>query len=143
MSNVKNKVRKPISAAKREAAKKARQAKVEQLNQFMAQAEEQGLAESAEFENFSKSFERYSVRNQLLILTQNPNASQVMGYRAWQAEGRQVKKGSKALMIFGPARKMKIEEDKNGVKEEKTISLPPPVVSVFDISQTEPLEVEA
>ena len=139
MSNVKSK-KKAISPAKREAAKKARQAKIEQLNQFMAQAEEQGLAESPEFEDFSKSFERYSVRNQLLILTQNPNATQVMGYRAWQAEGRQVKKGSKALMIFGPAKKMKIEDEKSG--EEKTISLPPPVVSVFDISQTEPIDVE-
>ena len=29
-------------------------------------------------------FPRYSFRNQLLILTQRPDASVVMGYRAWQ-----------------------------------------------------------
>ena len=143
MSNVKNKVRKPISAAKREAAKKARAAKVEQLNQLMAQAEEQGVAESAEFEDFSKSFERYSVRNQMLLMMQNPNVSQVMGYRAWQAEGMQVRKGEKALMIFGPAKKVKIKEEKNGEEVERSVSMPPPVVSVFDISQVDPIEVEA
>ena len=140
MSNVKNKVRKPISATKREAAKKARQAKIEQLNALMAQAEEQGISEVPE--DFAKSFHRYSPRNQLLVMMQNPNASQVMGYRAWQAEGMQVRKGEKAIMIFGPAKKVRIKEEKNGEEVERSISMPPPVVSVFDISQCDPIEVE-
>lgn len=132
--------RKTKTPAQREAAKVARQAKIDQLNSLFAEAEEQGLAESPEFEDFSKSFERYSVRNQILLLTQMPTATQVMGYRAWQAEGRVVRKGEKALMIFGPSPSKVVTEEKNGVESERTIKLAPPVVSVFDISQTEPIE---
>ena len=127
--------RKAATPAQREAAKAARAAKIQHLNALMSEAEEQGVAEVPE--DFAKSFHRYSPRNQLLVLLQNPNATQVMGYRAWQAEGRQVVKGAKGIMIFGPARKMKIEEEKNGKAEERTISMPPPVITVFDISQTE------
>jgi hypothetical protein len=32
-------------------------------------------------------FPKYSFRNQLLILSQRPDARIVMGYRAWQALG--------------------------------------------------------
>ena len=134
------KSRKPISAAQREAAKVARQAKIDQINAYMADADEQGLAESDEFADFARSFARYSVRNQMLVMMQRPNATQVMGYRAWQAEGRQVLKGEKGIMIFGPAKKVKIKEEKNGEEVERSISTPPPVVTVFDISQTEKIE---
>lgn len=129
------KTRKKLSPAQREAAKSARQAKVDKINVLMAQAEEQGLVEVPE--DFAKSFERYSPRNQLLVLLQRPEATQVAGYRAWQAEGRQVKRGEKGIMIFGPSRKKTIKEEKDGKEEERTISFAPPVVTVFDISQTE------
>lgn len=140
MTTTKTRKRKTVSPAKREAAKVARQAKVDQINAYMAEADEKGLAESQQFADFSKSFARYSVRNQMLVMMQRPNATQVAGYRAWQAEGRQVRKGEKGIMIFGPARKRVIEEEKNGKTEERTISMPPPVVTVFDISQTDPIE---
>lgn len=130
--------RKALSPAKREAAKAARQAKIDQMNALVTEAEEQGLVEVPE--DFANSFHRYSPRNQLLVMLQCPHATQVMGYRAWQAEGRQVVKGAKGIMIFGPAKKFKVEEEKNGKVEEKMVSMPPPVVTVFDISQTEPLE---
>lgn len=133
------KTRKKLSPAQREAAKSARQAKVDKINVLMAQAEEQGLAESERFEDFSKSFERYSVRNQILVMVQCPHATQVAGYRAWQAEGRQVRKGEAGIMIFGPSRKKVIKEEKDGKEEERTISFAPPVVTVFDISQTDPI----
>ena len=38
-------------------------------------------------------FPRYSFRNTLLILQQRPDATAVMGYRAWQALGHQVRRG--------------------------------------------------
>ncbi|MGV8956276.1 ArdC-like ssDNA-binding domain-containing protein [Lactococcus lactis] len=38
----------------------------------------------------------------MLIQAQNPNASLVAGYRAWQNKGRQVQRGQKALKIFVP-----------------------------------------
>lgn len=134
--------RKTKTPAQREAAKVARQAKVDQINAYMADADAQGLAESQQFEDFAKSFARYSVRNQMLVMMQRPNATQVMGYRAWQGEGRQVRKGEKGIMIFGPARKRTITEEKNGKEVERSISMPPPVVTVFDISQTEELVKE-
>lgn len=47
-------------------------------------------------------FPRYSFRNQILIAQQNPHATLVQGYRAWQDMGRQVRKGEKGLTILGP-----------------------------------------
>lgn len=132
--------RKAKTPAQREAAKVARQAKIDQINAYMADADSQGLAESDEFADFSRSFARYSVRNQMLVMMQRPNATQVMGYRAWQAEGRQVRKGEKGIMIFGPAKKRTITEEKGGEEVERSVSMPPPVVTVFDISQTDPIE---
>lgn len=134
--------RKAATPAQREAAKVARQAKIDQMNSLFSEAEEQGLAESPEFENFSKSFARYSIRNQILVMVQCPHATQVAGFKAWQAEGRVVRKGEKAIMIFGPSSSKVITEEKNGVESERTIKFAPPVVSVFDISQTEEI-VEA
>jgi antirestriction protein ArdC len=132
--------RKTISPAKREAAKVARQAKVDQINAYMNDAETGGHADSEQFAQFSGHFAKYSIRNQMLIFMQRPDATGVAGYRAWQAEGRQVRKGEKGIMIFGPARKRVIKEEKNGKEEERTISMPPPVVTVFDIAQTDPIE---
>lgn len=130
--------RKAATPAQKEAAKAARQAKIDTINALFSGAEEQGIVEVPE--EFAKSFHRYSPRNQLLVMLQRPEATQVAGYRAWQAEGRQVRKGEKGIMIFGPGKKKVVTEEKNGVEQERTISMPPPVVTVFDISQTDPIE---
>jgi hypothetical protein len=47
-------------------------------------------------------FPRYSFRNQLLILHQRPDARVVMGYRAWQALGHQVRRGEQSISILAP-----------------------------------------
>jgi len=47
-------------------------------------------------------FPRYSFRNQLLILAQRPDARVVMGYRAWQALGHQVRRGEQSISILAP-----------------------------------------
>lgn len=58
----------------------------------------------AEYLNVMSRFHRYSYRNQILILLQNPNAAgPVAGYVAWQNQfGRHVKKGEKGMKIIVP-----------------------------------------
>ena len=74
--------------------------------------------------------------NQCLVFTQYPNATILGGYQQWQRAGKQVKKGSQGIAIWIPTRK-KAEEDG---EEEKTRFF---MVSMFDISQTEEMEMKA
>uniref|UniRef100_UPI0022E69F80 ArdC-like ssDNA-binding domain-containing protein n=1 Tax=Lactococcus lactis TaxID=1358 RepID=UPI0022E69F80 len=90
--------------------------------------------------DFARQFRQYSYRNKILIKGQNPKASLVAGYRAWQDKGRQVQRGEKALKIFVPS--MAAKKDKEGnysrdkegniIKEVKGFYL----ASVYDVSQT-------
>lgn len=96
-------------------------------------------------------FHQYSFRNILLIYLQNPDASLVAGYRAWQDKfGRQVKKGEKGIKILGftPYKKEITvetgEKDENGEPKTEVVEKEIPAftpVSVFDISQTEGKEL--
>lgn len=91
--------------------------------------------------DFACQFRQYSYRNKILIQAQNPKASLVAGYRAWQNKGRQVQRGQKALKIFAPnlvAKKGKdgkyLRDDEGKViKEVKGYYL----TSVYDVRQTE------
>ena len=58
------------------------------------------------------------VHSTYLILAQKPAATRVAGYRTWQALGRQVKKGDKAICIFAPRPYCVTTEDVTG--EEQT-----------------------
>lgn len=89
--------------------------------------------------DFVAAFPKYSQKNVRLILSQEPRARHVAGYQAWKAKERTVKKGSKALYIYAPYFKDKLDEngnkmtDKNGeILKETRFFLTP----VFDISQT-------
>lgn len=90
--------------------------------------------------DFARQFRQYSYRNKILIKGQNPKASLVAGYRAWQDKGRQVQRGEKALKIFVPSIAAKKDKegnysrDKEGniIKEVKGFYL----ASVYDVSQT-------
>ena len=99
-----------------------------------------------------RSFTRYSVNNLLLIMFQAPQATQVAGYRAWQAKGRQVRKGEKAITILGSrvmiarakeqagsdagsASGQETEKGKGGAM--RRVFFP---VRVFDVSQTDAIE---
>lgn len=89
------------------------------------------------FLDFTRSFHSYSLNNVLLILAQRPGATAVAGFRQWQAKGRQVRKGEKSLKIFGYSTKKITEEDPE-TGEELEKRLPRfPILSVFDITQTE------
>jgi antirestriction protein ArdC len=69
---------------------------------------ETGVAELVAGEGWTRwlrlaaRFPRYSFRNQLLILHQRPDARVVMGYRAWQALGHQVRRGEQSISILAP-----------------------------------------
>ncbi|QOK30083.1 DUF1738 domain-containing protein (plasmid) [Cytobacillus oceanisediminis] len=83
---------------------------------------------------FSSRFYNYSLKNQLLIWTQYPNASYVAGFVEWKKMGRYVKKGEKGIKILAP---IHIRTTQNDNGEEKVIEYNRyRTISVFDISQT-------
>ena len=79
---------------------------------------------------------RYSIYNQLLIAHQMDEATRVAGYRAWQREGRQVKKGEKAIYIFAPLKRTWNETDEEGNLRSYVKLAGFTCVPVFDVSQT-------
>ena len=105
------------------------------------------LTDSREWERwlrFRRRFHRYSFHNQLLILHQFPEASQVAGYRAWQELGRQVRRGERGMAIIAPVALGR----PGGAEAERLRDLELPLVTyrvarVFDISQTEGPELPA
>ena len=72
---------------------------------------------------FQAQFYNYSFGNAMLIFSQNPNATYVKGYKAWNQLGRYVKKGSKGLAILAPCiRKVEVfkeSENKNLYHDEE------------------------
>lgn len=79
-------------------------------------------------------FRTYSLNNQLLILMQRPDASQVAGYQAWRSLGRQVKRGETSIRIFAPLIKKASDADDTGAGR---VLVGFRTVAVFDLSQTE------
>jgi len=85
-------------------------------------------------------FHRYSFRNTLLIFSQYPDATLVAGYRQWQRKwNRQVQGGQKGIRILAPLIKKVIDKE-SGDATTKIVGFR--IVSVFDISQTEPIKGE-
>ena len=131
----------------REAAEVARQATLERMHTQLA--EKVGSLASMEawgsWLRFASGFHRYSFNNTLLIWAQKPEATMVAGYRAWQAKGRQVRRGETAIRVYGPITKREPKLDPQGrpvrgadgqpVQELRIVGVKP--VSVFDVSQTD------
>lgn len=100
-----------------------------------------------QFLAFQSLFYNYSFGNAMLIYSQNPEASYVKGYKAWNKLGRYVKKGAKGLAILAPCFKkvevFKEPEDKSeyldaeGEKETKRIISGFRIAYVFDIADTD------
>ncbi|MQA06856.1 MAG: DUF1738 domain-containing protein [Streptosporangiales bacterium] len=104
----------------------------------------------------ARSLHRYSLRNQLLIMVQTAERgfepSHVAGYKAWQAQGRQVRKGQRGLRILAPylvwvdldeddepSNVVKIEETPKGRRAQVRRFRP---TSVWDVSQTDGVDDE-
>lgn len=85
-------------------------------------------------------FTSYSYKNILLILAQCPHAQRVAGYKKWLEHGRQVRKGEKAIRIFGYSTRTTTVTDKSTGEEQTRKVAYFPLVSVFDISQTDTIE---
>jgi antirestriction protein ArdC len=86
---------------------------------------------------FMAMFRRYSFNNLILIAAQCPHATRVAGYRKWQALGRQVRKGERAIKILGYSTKKITKTDLETGEEIEDRVTRYPVLSVFDISQTD------
>ena len=82
---------------------------------------------------FTGRFHRYSLRNQLLIYSQDPEATQVAGFRTWRSLGRYVRKGEHGLLIIVPMPRRR--HDANDKDEELEIRFG--TGYVFDVRQTE------
>jgi antirestriction protein ArdC len=83
-------------------------------------------------------FHQYSARNVLLIHCQRPDATRVAGYRAWQALGRQVRRGEHGIRILAPHRRLlPLAETDPADTERLEIITGFGVVTVFDIAQTD------
>ena len=99
------------------------------------------------FLSFQAQFYNYSFGNAMLIFSQNPNATYVKGYKAWNKLGRYVKRGSKGLTILAPCiRKVEVfkePENKNLYHDEEAEKEIRKVVSgfriayVYDIADTD------
>lgn len=99
------------------------------------------------FLSFQSKFYHYSFGNTMLIFMQNPEASYVRGYKAWNKLGRYVKKGAKGLAILAPCYR-KVEDfkepdneseyqDSEGEKVTKKVISGFRAAYVFDIADTD------
>ena len=77
-----------------------------------------------------------STRNAELCLNQMESVTIVGGYQQWKRAGRQVKKGEHGLAIWVPSR---TSNDENTPDDDDLYFFG---ATVFDITQTEPIENE-
>ncbi|MBQ0837755.1 ArdC-like ssDNA-binding domain-containing protein [Lactiplantibacillus plantarum] len=111
--------------------------------QLVAQAEQQilKLTDSGQFKKYLNTlakFHHYSARNIDLIYAQNPQATQVAGFKQWQtAFNRTVKRGAKAIRIAAPIiKKLTPAEQKRLDTTDERAIVGYRYLPVFDVSQT-------
>ncbi len=136
----------------RAAAEGQQQERQEKLSEAMSLLERgiEGILDSEGFANYLRTmarFHTYSFNNVALIVAQRPEATRVAGYKAWQALGRQVRKGEKGLIVFVPHRKRVRESPDKDQQEQQPAGEQDTQTThqvtgfglgrVFDIAQTE------
>lgn len=111
--------------------------------QLVAQAEQQilKLTDSDRFKQYLNTltkFHHYSARNIELIYAQNPQATQVAGFKQWQtAFNRTVNRGAKAIRIAAPIiKKLTPAEQKRLDTTDDRAIVGYRYLPVFDVSQT-------
>lgn len=106
-----------------------------------AEVKLQALTTSANFKAYLKTmakFHHYSLRNINLIYAQDPQATQVAGFKQWQKDfNRQVTKGAKAIRIAAPITKRLTPEQQRqlGTKRDQAI-VGYRYLPVFDVRHT-------
>lgn len=121
-----------------------RKAAAEQLHRTLLEQVEK-LATSEGWQAmlaFAATARTRSINNMLLVLAQLPTATRVEGFKRWQELGRQVRAGEKALKIFGYSTRRHAVTDEETGEESVQRSAYFPMLSVFDISQTDPISGE-
>ena len=111
--------------------------------QLVAQAEQQilKLTDSDRFKQYLNTlakFHHYSARNIDLIYAQNPQATQVAGFKQWQTDfNRTVNRGAKAIRIAAPIiKKLTPAEQKRLDTTDERAIVGYRYLPVFDVSQT-------
>ncbi|MGA3436056.1 hypothetical protein ACA590_14375 [Lactiplantibacillus plantarum] len=111
--------------------------------QLVAQAEQQilKLTDSDRFKQYLNTLAKFhhdSARNIDLIYAQNPQATQVAGFKQWQtAFNRTVKRGAKAIRIAAPIiKKLTPAEKKRLDTTDERAIVGYRYLPVFDVSQT-------
>ena len=111
--------------------------------QLVAQAEQQilKLTDSDRFKQYLNTlakFHHYSARNIDLIYAQNPQATQVAGFKQWQtAFNRTVNKGAKSIRIAAPIiKKLTPAEQKHLDTTDERAIVGYRYLPVFDVAQT-------
>jgi antirestriction protein ArdC len=97
--------------------------------------------------NAMSRFHSYSFGNVLEIARQRPTATKVAGMYAWNQLGRRVKKGEKGIRILAPIigikRKRDEEAEKDIIKQNTRVLVGFRNAYVFDVEQTEGVELPA
>jgi hypothetical protein len=92
-------------------------------------------------------FHNYSFGNVLEIARQMPSATRVAGFWTWKNLGRSVKAGQKGIRILAPIvgvrRKKDEEASKDIIKQNERVLLGFRNAYVFDVSQTDGVELPA
>lgn len=87
--------------------------------------------------DFASKFPKRSVRNNMMIYMQKPDAQLVAGLKTWNKFGRQVNKGTESIKILAPIIKKEKEIDEKTKKEkEKDVVKGFRLVSVYDVNDT-------
>lgn len=111
--------------------------------QLVAQAEQQilKLTDSDRFKQYLNTlakFHHYSARNIDLIYAQNPQATQVAGFKQWQTDfNRTVNKGAKSIRIAAPIiKKLTPAEQKRLDTTDERAIVGYRYLPIFDVAQT-------
>lgn len=111
------------------------------IGQLIQELKSGGSEKFKEFLKFSSNFRKYSSRNMALIKMQLPTATQVGSFALWKSLGRSVKKGEKSLKIYGFNKYKSVSVDTKTQEEKEHEFVTFPIVSVFDVSQTDGEEI--
>lgn len=110
---------------------------------MVAQAEQQilKLTDSGQFKKYLNTlakFHHYSARNIDLIYAQNPQATQVAGFKQWQTDfNRTVNRGAKSIRIAAPIiKKLTPAEQKRLDTTDERAIVGYRYLPIFDVAQT-------
>jgi antirestriction protein ArdC len=125
---------------KRQTAKEAIAANIQSLMEQLEAGHSEALTAHL---NAMSRFHNYCCGNILEIARQKPEATRVAGLYAWNQFGRKVKKGERGIRILAPivGVRRKPEEEKDVTKQNRPVLVGFRNAYVFDVSQTEGVEL--